>query len=315
MFQNRLTKNKKELGKWAMRSGIEAYRIYDKDVPQVPVIVDKYGDYLVLNYFRGPYDMDDPTDKTMDRRIQEIAHIITMVFQIPDQYLFIKLREKKKGKSQYEKLAQTGKTIYIKESEGIFKINLSDYLDVGLFLDHRPLRRIVANQSAGKSLLNLFSYTGSFSVLAAKQSGTTTNIDISPVYMEWTKANFLLNKLSLSSHEFFATDVLDWVFDQNNRNTKYDIIVLDPPTFSNSKRSVDIFEVQKDHAKLIKTLMEIYLNPNGVLYFSNNFRKFVLDPNLTAIYNSQNITNKTFDKDIRDHRLHQVWEIRHRSSS
>ncbi|WCL49954.1 class I SAM-dependent methyltransferase [Leptospira sp. GIMC2001] len=308
MFRNRLTKNKKEISKWAIRNGIDCFRIYDKDVPQVPVAIDSYSGHIVLHYFRGPYD---ETDEIMDERIGRILTIIKEVLNLSNN-VYVKLREKKKGKSQYEKLSQDHIDIIAKEDKAKFKINLSDYLDVGLFLDHRPLRMRVAEESKNLDVLNLFCYTGSFSVHSALNgSSSTTSIDLSNVYINWAEDNLRLNGLNLRDNVLIADDVLSWIRREslNQHRKQYDLIVLDPPTFSNSKRTDEIFDLQKDHTELIKVLVQKFLTKSGILYFSTNFRKFKMDESILNQFEVLDISASTIPRDFRDQKIHYTWRI------
>lgn len=318
MFRNRLKKNKKELSKWAKKNNISCYRIYDKDVPQVPVAIDDYeGDY-VLQYFRGPYDMPNDSinsleaDRVMDERIQAIEEIIIEVLQIKPDNLFTKLREKKKGLSQYNKLSKTYQTKIVKEGLAKFKINLTDYLDVGLFLDHRPLREKVALLAQGKNILNLFSYTGAFTIHSGIAGASfTTSVDSSPVYIDWILDNLKLNQLSLDKNELVCSDIFDWMdgYRLKKDRMRYDLIVLDPPTFSNTKKKEKVFDLQLDHSKLINNLMKEFLNPDGILFFSTNFRKFKLSDALMEQFSCQEFSEQTVPNDFRDKKIHKSWQI------
>jgi 23S rRNA G2069 N7-methylase RlmK/C1962 C5-methylase RlmI len=331
MFSNRLRKNKKELGKWARKNFINAYRVYDKDIPQVQVAVDLYKDsqsnsvYIVFQYFRGKFDINiDGDDSIVDQRISVIRDIISEVMDVPIHNIYIKLREKKKGTSQYEKLSQENKIIQIKEAEAVFLINLSDYLDTGLFLDHRTLRQQIYLDSKNKSILNLFCYTGAFSIHASLGGAShITSIDLSPTYLEWTQSNLDINRIDANTHHLIQADVLDWVYHKSGSSTnasemsRYDIIILDPPTFSNSKRMNHIWELQRDILPMIQILCRDFLLPNGILYFSTNFRKYKMDiESLLSLLNQdgkthsvEDISASTIPRDFRDQRIRRTWKI------
>jgi 23S rRNA (cytosine1962-C5)-methyltransferase len=315
MFHNRLVKNKKELGKFAKRNNLDCYRIYDKDVPQVPVAIDCYSGNYILQYFRGPYDLDD---QIMDARIQSIEKVILEVLKIQPSQLYTKLRERKKGNSQYNKLSQDHRTIFVNEGKAKFKIILSDYLDVGLFLDHRHLREKIFKSTNNQSLLNLFCYTGAFSIQAALGGSiSTTSVDVSPTYIDWAKENLDLNGLDTKQNKLICADIFDWIEDelQNKNHAKYDRIVLDPPTFSNHKKKENVFDLQRDHTYIIMILMENFLNKKGILYFSTNFRKFKLDENLEKHFQILDITKESIPNDFRDPKIHKCWQIQLRLES
>ncbi|NCN09870.1 MAG: SAM-dependent methyltransferase [Leptospira sp.] len=309
MFRNRLKKNKKEISKWARKNNISCYRIYDKDVPQVPVAIDDYEGDFVLQYFRGPYD---ESDIIMDSRIRSIEDIILEVFEIKPNKLFTKLREKKKGSSQYNKLSKSYTTKIVTEGFAKFKINLTDYLDVGLFLDHRPLREKVSLLAADKSILNLFSYTGAFTIQSCLAGAKfTTSVDSSPVYMDWTLENLKLNHLSLETNELVCSDIFDWIeaMKTKKKRNKYDIIILDPPTFSNNKKKEKIFDLQMEQTFLIDSLMKDFLDDDGILFFSTNFRKFKLSEEISTEYNCFEFSEQTVPYDFRDKKIHKTWQI------
>lgn len=335
MFSNRLRKNKKELSKKARRNQITCFRIYDKDVPQVPVALDCYSefngdysgtnaecaedstlsrqDYYVLQYFRGPYDYSEENDRAMDERIGKIRKIVRDVFDTTTERIFVKLREKKKGNSQYGKLSREEKNIVISEGSARLWVNLSDYLDTGIFLDHRPLRNHIAGNSRDKNVLNLFCYTGSFSVHAGLGGAhSTTSIDLSPHYLEWTRKNLFLNGLNLSRHRLIEADVVEWLRENRSQGVKFDTIILDPPTFSNSKKFTGVWDLQRDYANLINLLLDGYLNSSGEIYFSCNFRKFKMDPS-SILAEVEDITEWSIPFDYRDKKIHRSWKIYRKS--
>lgn len=331
MFSNRLKKNKKELGKWARKNFINAYRIYDKDIPQVQVAVDLYKEFqsdsifIVLQYFRGQFDINiDGDDSIMDQRISVIRSIIAEVMDLPMSNIYVKLREKKKGTSQYEKLSQENKIIQIQEAEAVFLVNLSDYLDTGIFLDHRTLRQQIYLDAKDKSVLNLFCYTGTFTIHAGLGGAShITSIDLSPTYLEWTQNNLEINGIDISKQNLILADALDWVYQKSGSSSnasgigRYDIIILDPPTFSNSKKMNHIWELQRDILPMIQRLFRDFLLPNGVLYFSTNFRKYKMDVlELVSLLNQdgkthsvEDISASTIPRDFRDQRIRRTWKI------
>ena len=210
--------------------------------------------------------------------------------------------------NQYEKISETDQSFVVQETQARFKVNLNDYLDTGLFLDHRPIRQKIFQQSKDKSILNLFCYTGSISVFAALAGGVTTNVDMSKTYINWAQDNFLLNEIDLGKHQFVIANALQWM-NENRDIAKYDIIFLDPPTFSNSKKMVDTFEIERDQGFLIDNAMSM-LSAGGILYFSNNKRRFKIDERFLADYVVKDITEESIPQDFHDKKIHVCYEIR-----
>jgi 23S rRNA (cytosine1962-C5)-methyltransferase len=314
MFQNRLKKLKKEKEKWSKRNQIEAYRIYDEDIPQVPVILDRYQDYFVL------YDKSSlrfQTEEEKDVRFQIITSIVADVFQTPLDHIFLKTRKKQKGREQYEKLNTASKEINIQENGHQFSINLSDYLDTGLFLDHRLTRKWFSEVSKDKHILNLFCYTGSFTVYSSIGGAlSVTSLDMSNTYIEWAKRNLTLNGKSGRQYEFLTVDVLQWIRDEakNPDRKKYDLIFLDPPTFSNSKKMSEEWNVEENHRNFILTLLTKFLTPSGEIWFSTNFRKFSWaipeEEWFERGYICLDRTAESIPEDFRDKKIHRLFQIK-----
>lgn len=303
-IQNRLEKNYKHLKKWAARLGIDAFRIYEKDIPEFPFIVDVYKDHAVIFEKR-----DEEIDGEKFNHFEFIITAVKNVLGIPEEKVVIKSRFRQKGSTQYTKLENKNEFLTIKEHEAQYLVNLHDYLDTGLFLDHRPLRQIVYKSAKDKRVLNLFSYTGSISVMAALGGAQkVTSVDMSATYMDWAKKNFEANNLPLNTHNFIVDSALDYL---EKASSRFDIIILDPPTFSNSKKMEEDFEVEKDQVFLIKHCLRL-LDPQGVLYFSNNKRKFKIDPAVLEMGQVQDITAKTIPEDYRDPKIHHCFKITHR---
>ena len=306
-IQNRIEKNYKHRAKWARKEGIDAFRIYEKDIPEFPFIVDVYKDYAVIYEKR-----DDEIDAEKFEHFNFIISAVKNVLNLAEEKVIIKSRNKQKGNTQYERLDERGEFFPVKEYQAEFLVNLYDYLDTGLFLDHRPMRQVIFNEAHGKRFLNLFSYTGSVSVMAALGGAKhITSVDLSSTYQDWTKRNFEHNKISLKEHNFIVQSALEYL---EKAVSKFDLIFLDPPTFSNSKKMEDDFEVEKDQVELVKNCLRL-LSPEGILYFSNNKRKFKLDPIILDLADIQDITNKTIPMDFRDHKIHHCFKITHKKKT
>lgn len=301
MIKNRLEKNFKKLKSWAERHQIEAFRLYDRDIPEYPYIVDIYKDHFLI------YDKSDLRDKDKNH-LPHVQEALKALFKCDDSQVVVKKRERQEGLKQYEKLDAKEDTFVIRESQALIKVNLYDYLDTGLFLDHRPMRQKVFKTVQGKRFLNLFCYTGSVSVFAALGGARTTSVDMSQTYLRWAQDNFQLNNIDLGNHSFINADVLEWLRTQKNSNT-FDVIFLDPPTFSNSKKMEDTFEVERDQDFLVESCMQM-LAPEGVLYFSNNKRKFKISDSILSKYRVKEITTESIPQDFHDKKIHNCFEIR-----
>ncbi len=300
MLANRLRKNLKKLKGWRKTHQIQCFRVYDRDIPEIPLIIDVYGDRAVV-FDRGRADGSDGNPA-------EYCPIIADTLQIEDRYTYLKARQRQSGKEQYEKLGETRDFFEVTEGEGQFWVNLNDYLDTGLFLDHRSLRKRVGDMSAGKKVLNLFAYTGSFSVYAALAGAAEVwTVDMSNTYLNWARRNFTLNDIDAGKHRFVREDILMPGRPEFSHET-FDIIVLDPPTFSNSKKMVKPFDIQTDHIQLLNEMTSL-LNPNGTLFFSTNFRKFQLEWKVTPDFQLKDISDKTVPFDYRDKKIHRCYEI------
>jgi 23S rRNA (guanine2069-N7)-methyltransferase / 23S rRNA (guanine2445-N2)-methyltransferase len=307
MIANRLKKNFKHISKWARRNNVECYRVYDADLPEFSAAIDVYKDWIHVQEYQAPASIDLRKAK---QRFKHIIDVIPDVLDIDKSHMVIKQRQQQKGQSQYEKQSNKGYEFTIIENGLKFVINLDDYLDTGLFLDHRDIRAGIRDMSEGKDVLNLFAYTGSVSVYAAAGGAkSVTTIDMSNTYLEWAKQNFKLNNFDSDKYQFIKSDCVKWLKAQDSQSKTYDLIFLDPPTFSNSKSMDDVFDIQKDHAYLIKRCMKL-LNLGGVLVFSNNFRKFKLDTEALADYSIENITKQTMPEDFkRNQKIHNCWLI------
>lgn len=302
-FVNRLTKNLQRSTKWLKSQNTNCYRIYDADLPEYNVAIDCYADWLVVQEYAAPKNVPEQTAK---KRLHEIVAALPQVTKIAPDHIVLKVREQQKGKNQYQKVAQTKQSIEVFENGARFKVNLQDYLDTGLFLDHRITRQLVQQQAKGKNVLNLFAYTGSVSVHAALGGAkSVTTVDMSNTYIEWAKDNFHLNKLKGAYH-FEQADCLTWL---KRHQQKYDLIFIDPPSFSNSKRMDATWDVQRDYLDLIQDAAKC-LNTFGSIFFSNNLRQFKLDEEaIKALgFSVKNISQQTIPEDFqRNPKIHHCW--------
>lgn len=307
-YANRLRKNQKKMDKWAQQQGIECYRVYDADLPDYNVAVDRYGDWVVIQEYAAPKTIDPA--KARQRLFDVIAATLS-VMDLPASKLVLKTREKQKGKNQYQKLGEKGDFIEVSEFNARLWVNLTDYLDTGLFLDHRIARQMLGQMSKGKDFLNLFAYTGSATVHAGLGGArSTTTIDMSRTYLEWAERNMRLNNLTGHQHRLMQADCLGWLRDAQEQ---FDLIFIDPPTFSNSKRMEDSFDVQRDHLHLIKDLQRL-LRPGGTIMFSNNKRGFKMDcAGVAALgLDAREITERTQSQDFaRNRHIHNCWLLTH----
>jgi 23S rRNA (cytosine1962-C5)-methyltransferase len=272
-FENRLTKVYKHLGKLARKQQLSCFRVYDIDLPEFPFIIDVYKDVIYVAEYKSRHKLDEAA---YENWLNTSLGIIRKVFSADEEHVFLKLRERQKGEKQYSKITTEKKELIVDENGLSFIVNLSDYLDTGLFLDHRLTRQKVREMANGKRVLNLFSYTGSFTVYAASgNAAKITTVDLSKTYINWAKRNLNYNKLyNDTRHEFIQEDVLQFL--KTVPPKSYDLVILDPPTFSNSKRMEDILDIQRDHKDLINQCLTI-LDDKGVLLFSTNYRNFELD--------------------------------------
>lgn len=305
-FTNRLKKNFTKLAKWAKKEGLDCFRVYDADLPEYNAAVDIYGEFVVVQEYAAPKTVAPEKAK---RRLTDMLRAIMNTLNVESNNVILKVREKQKGKSQYQQLSKQSEQFVVQEYGASLIVNLQDYLDTGLFLDHKITRRMLGQMSQGKHFLNLFAYTGSASVHAANGgAASTTTVDMSKTYLDWAKQNMELNGHSGSKHQFVQADCLQWL---EKANDKYDLIFIDPPTFSNSKRMSATFDVQRDHVQLFTNLERI-LKPGGTIVFSNNKRHFKMD--LQGIdqlgFTAENISAKTLPMDFaRNKQIHNCWLV------
>ena len=307
-FINRLGKNIKHQLKWAKRHGLEAWRIYDKDIPQFPFAVDVYGEHIHLQEYDTGWLMHPEEYRQW---LADVCEAVQFVTGFPTQNIHLKQRARQKGTAQYEKTGTSGEDFIVCEHGRRFWVNLDKYLDTGLFLDHRNTRKKVGDTAAGKRFLNLFSYTGSFTVYAATGGAISSEtVDLSNTYLNWAKRNFELNGMDLAAHRIVRADVFQYLDEAVQQGKQFDLMVLDPPSFSNSKKMLDILDIQRDQAKLVDGAMRL-LAPQGTLYFSNNLRSFTLDSALAERYRIKDISRFSVPEDFRNRQIHQCWEIGH----
>ncbi len=310
IFTNRLSKRYKHLKKWAKREQINCFRLYDKDIPEIPLCVDIYTDinsqkYAVVFLYERPYEKDESEEKLwLSIMEQSIVEVLT----IPQENIFTKIRKRQRD-GQYEKITRDEFIITVEEFGSRFRINLASYLDSGLFFDHRPLRKMVKEQSHDKSVLNLFCYTGSFSVHAANGGAKVVDsVDLSKTYLAWAAKNFELNPaLQETRHHIINDDTITFL---KKVNKTWDLIILDPPTFSNSKKTETVLDINRDYPDLVKLCIN-RLSKNGILYFSTNSRTLKFDETLfdSKLTTIQDITSSTIPEDFRSTKIHRCWKI------
>ena len=303
---NRLRKNARHWDKWARRNGIECYRVYDRDIPEFPLAVDRYGTWVHAQSFAARWASVDEADAARDAAWQPV---VAEALDVDPTRVVLKTRARQRGAAQYGKAAAAGRPFVVPEGGLRFEVNLHAYLDTGLFLDHRITRSLVHDRAAGRFVLNLFAYTGSFSVYAAAGGAArSVTVDMSQTYQHWTRRNFLLNEIDLRRHSLVCADVLQFLADAVAKKARFDLIVLDPPSFSNSKRMRETFDVQRDHPALLRQCLGL-LAPDGELYFSNNRRGFRLDSGIEQEARFEEITARTVPPDFARHRPHRCWVI------
>jgi 23S rRNA (cytosine1962-C5)-methyltransferase len=301
-FINRLGKMQRHTGKWARRQGITCYRVYDNDLPDFPFAVDLYEDILHVSEYARNHGMEPEAHADW---LDACLGALSAVFDIPLSRIYLKFRQRQRGLQQYERFGRSGDTFVVREQGLRFYIKPADYLDTGLFLDHRHTRQLVREAAPGKRVLNLFAYTGSFSVYAAagEAKGTTT-IDLSNTYLQWADRNLALNGFDAPQHRMVQADAMDFL--RQRTDERWDLAVVDPPTFSNSKRMQDVFDVQRDHTWMLNRVLQRIV-PGGTVFFSTNYRKFRLDAQALRAHSVQDISKQTVPDDFRNKRIHQCY--------
>jgi 23S rRNA (guanine2445-N2)-methyltransferase / 23S rRNA (guanine2069-N7)-methyltransferase len=305
LFSRRLSARAKHLRRWPTKRQITCYRLYDRDVPEIPLIVDRYEECLHLAEYERPHDRSPAGHADW---LDLMAKTAGETLGVPKANVFMKRRQRQRGTNQYERVSEQGKTFVVQEGGLKFRVNLSDYLDTGLFLDHRITRSLVRDAAAGKRFLNLFGYTGSFTVYAAAGgAASTTTVDLSNTYLQWAEDNLKLNALAGRQHRLVRDDAGSFLRFHRAGDT-YDLAVVDPPTFSNSAKTDDIWDVQRDHANLLNRLIAL-MSPGGVIYFSSNSRRFKLDEGALADVTIREISRHTVPEDFRNRRIHRCWRL------
>ncbi len=307
MFANRLRKGDKRFRKWARTQGLTAFRVYDRDIPEYPFAIDFYGDCVhVVEYPRRRAIASGAADTQRE----EVLAAVTQVLAVPPERIFVKTHTPQPwGRSQYGRVGQDSGRIVVEEQGLKFWVNLGDYLDTGLFMDHRNTRARVREEARGKRFLNLFAYTGAFTVYAAAGgAASTTTVDLSNAYLDWAEDNLDLNGLADARHTLVRADAKAWVEAQADAPERYDLVVCDPPSFSTSKKMSGSFNVQRDHPRLLAAIRAL-LAPGGVLYFSNNFLGFQLEPKATRGMEVEEITPRSIPEDFQRKEIHRCWRM------
>ena len=345
IFCNRLQKKYKELRKWARKNRITCYRLYDRDIPEIPLSLDMYEflpddidskidaarflaeqnarysandplvekenslrRFFILYLYERPYEKDENDE---EQWLDLMSKTVSEVFNVPVSHILRKERRKQKGESQYEKSTETSIVKgRVQEQGQLFNVDLSSYIDTGLFFDHRPLRAVVRNSSSGKAVLNLFCYTGSFSVYAAEGNAKSVeSVDLSNTYLSWAEENFRLNGYYSGKQKFVKDDVFHYLKEAQKKGERFDLVVIDPPTFSNSKMSNHVLDIQKDYSKLLNNLLPL-LTPDADVFFSTNFTRFKPDNNSLMYNKIENITDSTIPPDFRNKKIHYCYHLK-----
>ena len=307
LFKSRLVKRARHLRRWPTKRGISCFRVYERDIPEIPLIVDRYEDYLHITEYERPHDRDLARHAAWLELMCETA---AESLNVPTNHVYLKKRLKDSDTRQYQKVSNAGKVVEVHEGGLKFLVNLTDYVDTGLFLDHRTTRQMMQREAEDKDFLNLFAYTGSFSVYAASaHASSTTTVDLSKNYLEWAKRNMEVNGLTDPKHKFVVGDTLEYIKTiAADPMRMYDLAVVDPPTFSNSKRTEQDWDIQTRYVELLNLVHQI-MRTGGVVYFSTNFRRFKFDESALPKFESKEISKQTVPEDFRNKRIHRCWRL------
>ena len=315
MFANRLRKNQRHLARWARREGVTCYRVYDADLPEYAVAIDRYEEWVHVQEYQAPKTIDP---QQAAARLADVVAVVPAVLEVAPERVVVKVRSRQRGNEQYRRRGEGGTAVEVQEGGLRFLVNLTDYLDTGLFLDHRLVRARIRELAGGRRFLNLFAYTGSATVYAAAGGAlATTSVDLSRAYLDRAADNLVLNGFMTAEegggHNLVRADCMEWLGTQTSlprgERAPYGLILLDPPTFSNSKRMEGILDVQQDHVRLIRSAAGL-LDDDGVLLFSTNSRRFVLDVAALTDLVVDDITRSTVPPDFaRNPRVHRCWSI------
>ena len=305
-FENRLRKNLKHWSRWARRRNLDAFRVYDRDVPEFPVIVDRFGERFLVQFL----ERKDGRTEESDWR-SSLLERVCAVGGCSMESISTRIRFRQTEGRQYEKIGEKGQAFSVKEGGHSFLVNLEDYLDTGLFLDHRDTRARVGSLSQGIRFLNLFAYTASFTVYAAGGGAKeSVSVDLSNTYLDWAKRNFVLNEMDLSAHRLVRQDVFRYLKVTREALVQFDLFVCDPPTFFHSKKVAGSFDVQRDHQTLVMLMMDV-LAPGGTCFFSTNRRGFKLDEMVMERNRVEELTPRSIPDDFRNRRIHRCWQLNH----
>jgi|LakMenEpi03Aug12_release.lakeMendotaPanAssembly.Ray.scaffolds.fasta_scaffold19610_9 23S rRNA (cytosine1962-C5)-methyltransferase len=304
-FGNCLRNNFRHLRKWAKRTLTDCFRLYDREIKEYPLAIDLYAGRFCIHYFSPGRDQLEPPDNL----IVEIDLLLKKLFGVESSSIFWRTRSKSKLSRQYEKI-RNSKNFFPAQEFGVkFLINLEDYLDTGLFLDHRETRKLFSTGVTGQKILNLFAYTCAFSVHAAKAGAAfTKSVDLSNTYTSWGRENFILNGLSLKNNPIIRSDCLQFLDEEFFISEKYDRIIIDPPTISRSKKMSYLFDIQIDYVPLIEKSLKL-LTKGGMIFFSTNSRKFHFDNAHFPACTITEISHKTLPLDFKDPKIHRCWKI------
>ena len=311
MLVNRLRKNLRQLSRWLRREDISCFRLYDADMPEYAAAIDIYQSgterYVHVQEYAAPRSVDE---KRAQQRFESICAAVPVALEVPAERVSFKQRRRNRGRDQYQRQSSSSHALLpVREGSATLLVNLWEYLDTGLFLDHRPVRKLIAEMAAGKRFLNLFCYTATATVHAALAGARETiSVDMSRTYLDWAERNLQANHVDAPRHQLVQADCRQWLQDCRQG---FDLILLDPPSFSNSRRMQGVLDIQRDHVALIHRCMDLLL-PGGTLIFSNNLRSFSLDMEALQKFQLEDITARTLDPDFqRNRRIHQCWRIRH----